>query len=251
MASRLAHDGDPLRVAQDGDRLRVAHDGDRLRAAQDGDRLRVAHEGDRLRAAQDGDRLRVAHVIPDTTAEGPGRRFAVWVQGCPLRCPGCCNPEMLPFEGGETVLVDALAERMRATAGIEGLSLLGGEPFAHAEACARLAGHARAAGLSVMVFSGFTLGEIEARAGEPGVAALLDACDLLVDGRYVASDPDRTRRWIGSKNQRLHFRTARYAPGDPTFAAPNTAELRWTGRELTVNGWPALARALGGRSGRT
>jgi anaerobic ribonucleoside-triphosphate reductase activating protein len=45
--------------------------------------------------------LRVAQVVPCTEAEGPGRRFALWFQGCPLRCPGCCNPEMLPFEGGQ------------------------------------------------------------------------------------------------------------------------------------------------------
>ena len=44
--------------------------------------------------------LSVAQIVPFTEAEGPGVRFALWFQGCPLRCPGCCNPEMLPFEGG-------------------------------------------------------------------------------------------------------------------------------------------------------
>ena len=44
--------------------------------------------------------LSVAQIVPCTEAEGPGRRFALWFQGCPLRCPGCCNPEMLPFTGG-------------------------------------------------------------------------------------------------------------------------------------------------------
>ena len=44
--------------------------------------------------------LSVAQIVPITEAEGPGLRFALWFQGCPLRCPGCCNPEMLPFSGG-------------------------------------------------------------------------------------------------------------------------------------------------------
>ena len=44
--------------------------------------------------------LSVAQIVPHTEAEGPGVRFALWFQGCPLRCPGCCNPEMLPFDGG-------------------------------------------------------------------------------------------------------------------------------------------------------
>ncbi|MFM7150626.1 MAG: 4Fe-4S cluster-binding domain-containing protein, partial [Gemmataceae bacterium] len=44
--------------------------------------------------------LSIAQTVPFTEAEGPGKRFAIWFQGCPFRCPGCCNPEMLPFRGG-------------------------------------------------------------------------------------------------------------------------------------------------------
>ena len=55
-------------------------------------------------------RLQVAQIVPCTEAEGPGRRFALWFQGCPLRCPGCCNPEFIPFAGGESkTLGDVLA----------------------------------------------------------------------------------------------------------------------------------------------
>src|SRR5438270_9180578 len=86
--------------------------------------------------------LRVAQVVPCTEAEGPGRRFALWFQGCPLRCPGCCNPEMLPFEGGAAMrLADVLVQLQDAKAKqvIEGITLLGGEPFAHAAGAALLA----------------------------------------------------------------------------------------------------------------
>src|SRR3954466_8397114 len=121
--------------------------------------------------------LQVAQIVADTEAEGPGRRFAVWVQGCPMRCPGCCNPSMLRFEGGETMTPEALAARAVAAAeeGIVGVSLLGGEPFAQAAGCAAFATTVRAAGLSVMVFTGHTLAELEAmkEAGDAGVGALL------------------------------------------------------------------------------
>lgn len=187
--------------------------------------------------------LHVAQIVADTEAEGPGRRFAVWVQGCPMRCAGCCNPEMLRFEGGEPINPETLAARALATPGIEGVSLLGGEPFAHAEACAAFARAIRAAGLSVMVYSGFTLDEIHAARdrGEAGVGALLATCDLLVDGRYDSEHPEHERRWIGSTNQQMHFLSDRYSVEDPNMRSGNTVEIRLRKGELLVNGWPSLA----------
>src|SRR5437899_6904307 len=86
--------------------------------------------------------LQVAQIVPCTEAEGHGRRFALWFQGCPLRCPGCCNPEMLPFAGGQRLSLEEVLAQVRATAaehGVEGVTLLGGEPLAHAPAAAALA----------------------------------------------------------------------------------------------------------------
>src|SRR5438067_11393013 len=101
--------------------------------------------------------LRVAQIVPCTEAEGPGRRFPLWFQGCRLRCPGCCNPEMLPFAGGQQIpLADVLVQVRRAASeqGVEGITLLGGEPIAHAAGAAALARETWRLGLTVMVFSG-------------------------------------------------------------------------------------------------
>src|SRR4029453_8044837 len=96
--------------------------------------------------------LSVAQIVPCTEAEGPGKRFALWFQGCPLRCPGCCNPEMLPFEGGTRVPLAAVLEETRGAApeGVEGTPLVGGEPLAHAAGAAALAREVRLLGLTVM-----------------------------------------------------------------------------------------------------
>src|SRR5438094_10607503 len=96
--------------------------------------------------------MQIAQVVPCTEAEGPGKRFAVWFQGCPLRCPGCCNPELLPFTGGKAITLAQMTEQLRRAkgeSGVEGTTLLGGEPFAHAAAAAALARTARDLGLSV------------------------------------------------------------------------------------------------------
>jgi anaerobic ribonucleoside-triphosphate reductase activating protein len=191
--------------------------------------------------SDDASRVNVALIVPGTEAEGPGHRYALWVQGCPMRCPGCCNPEFLPFEPRQGRDPDELVEEALA-AGVEGVTLLGGEPFAQAPALARFAAGAQAGGLSVMVFTGFLLEDLRARE-EAAVSALLDATDLLVDGPYLAKQRTTSRRWIGSENQRLHFLSERYDVADPRFAAPNTLEIRMRGGEITINGWPVLGAA--------
>jgi anaerobic ribonucleoside-triphosphate reductase activating protein len=185
--------------------------------------------------------LRVAQIVVCTEAEGPGRRFALWFQGCPLRCPGCCNPEMLPFEGGRLLSLAAVVKQLQEAAAahqLEGITLLGGEPLAHAAAGAALARAAHEMGLSVMVFSGYLLEEAR-RLADPAVAELLAETDILVDGPYVRELPETRRRWIGSSNQRIHFLSDRCDPGDPRWLARNTLEIRLRDGELAVNGFPA------------
>lgn len=186
--------------------------------------------------------LRVGPRVTGTIAEGPGSRYALWLQGCRLRCPGCCNPHLLDPAGGEELEVAALVrEILAARDHVEGLTLLGGEPFDQADGAASLCREVRRAGLSVVVFTGYTLEELRAR-GDAGAAELLAATDLLVDGRYDRTRPERARRWAGSANQRFHFLTGRYAPGVERAAAgelERTVEVRLgaDGR-VFVNGWP-------------
>jgi anaerobic ribonucleoside-triphosphate reductase activating protein len=153
---------------------------------------------------------------------------------------------MLPFEGGRVRSVAAVLAEIKtvyAQQHIEGITLLGGEPLAHAAGAAALARDARALGLSVMVFTGYTLDEARALP-DPAVAELLANTDILVDGPYIRELPDTRRRWIGSTNQRIHFLTDRYRADDACWRQPNTLEVRLRDGELTVNGFPAK-RAVG------
>jgi anaerobic ribonucleoside-triphosphate reductase activating protein len=188
--------------------------------------------------------LSVGAIVLRTHSEGPGARFALWVQGCRIRCAGCCNPQLFSARGGERVTADALVARIRAAApGLEGVTLLGGEPFDQAAPLAEVASGARALGLSVMTFTGYVLEELRARR-DPSVSALLAATDLLVDGPYDRARPESLRRWAGSTNQRFHFLTDRYAPG---IELPRSGEARRS-VELEIapdgtvraHGWPAL-----------
>lgn len=169
--------------------------------------------------------LSVFRVVRRTRAEGPGVRAALWLQGCSIRCPGCFNAHLWPAVPPNRDALK-LASELVAIDGIEGITVLGGEPFDQAESLAELAERVRLAGLSVMVFTGFTLSELRARR-RAGVDRLLGAIDLLVDGRYDASQPERTRPWIGSTNQVLHQLTDRYRGDEARWAeTPDRLEVR-------------------------
>lgn len=186
--------------------------------------------------------LRVGARVADTRAEGPFRRYALWVRGCSLRCPGCCNPELFEAAGPLTALAELKEELAAARArGVEGLTVLGGEPAEQAEGVAALGQAARALGLGVIVFSGFTLEELRAR--REG-AALLATIDTLVDGPFEAGSRGPRRRWIGSPNQRVIHLTPRYA--DPSlWVGGDHAEVAvGPGGELEVHGAPAVVRRL-------
>jgi len=186
--------------------------------------------------------IRAAAVVDVTLAEGPGARFALWVQGCAIRCPGCCNPHMFDPAGGSPVEPEELLRRLdRVRDRVEGVTLLGGEPFEQAAALAPFAREVRRRALTVVVFSGHLLEDLRADR-PPGSAALLAEVDLLVDGPYVAARPERERRWAGSANQRFHFLSGRISPGVERIGAAGperTVELRF-GADGTMerSGWP-------------
>lgn len=71
------------------------------------------------------------------TLDGPGVRFVVFMQGCPLRCGCCHNPDTWAFEGGKIFsakeIVDK-AKRYKEYFGSEGgITVSGGEPLMQAE----------------------------------------------------------------------------------------------------------------------
>lgn len=189
-------------------------------------------------------RLNLAERISCTEAEGPGRRYALWVQGCPLRCPGCCNPGMLEDRVVALFTVEDIKQEIvkaQLLHQIEGVTFIGGEPFAQAEALGMLAEILRQSGLSVMVFSGFTYRQLS-QSKDRGTQRLLAATDLLVSGPYVEDQKISNLRWIGSANQEVHFLSERYAELRDSESGwdegENTIEIRLKGGEIFVNGFP-------------
>lgn len=157
--------------------------------------------------------VRINTLLSDTTSEGPGHRFCVWVQGCERHCPGCFARHTWDQSGGIPVEVRELCEligkRLTQNPSLEGITLLGGEPFLQAEALAHVASFAHEQSLGVLCFTGYTLEELR-EAGPAGSEELLDVVDVLIDGPYLREERDFSRPLVGSRNQRFHFLTNRY-----------------------------------------
>lgn len=160
-----------------------------------------------VRAAY-GPLLNVAETCVATGALGPGLRSVVWVQGCPLHCPGCVAEEWIPDRPVRLVAPAVLAGELLAHPGVEGLTLSGGEPMSQAAGLAELVRAARAEReLSVICFTGFRLESLR-RDPSPGTADLLGLVDVLIDGPYLQGRDDG-RGLRGSDNQRVHHLTGR------------------------------------------
>ena len=109
---------------------------------------------------------------------------------------------------------------------VEGVTFLGGEPFAQASAVAEIAEAVQAAGLSVVTFTGYLFKDID-NAGRPDYSRLLVATDLLIDGPFEREKIDFSRPWTGSSNQQYHFLTERYASMKNDLPQiPNQLEIR-------------------------
>lgn len=153
--------------------------------------------------------LRVHRFLPETEVEGPGRRAALWVQGCPIQCPGCANGATWSFDGGYLATVDELFDLIRKQQGIEGVTFIGGEPFSQARALATLGRLCRGHGLSIVTFTGYEHRRLIA-AGRGDWNDLLAVTDLLLAGPFLEEQKDFSQPWIGSRNQEFIFLTDRY-----------------------------------------
>lgn len=156
--------------------------------------------------------MRIANTVNDSIVDGHGLRFTVFTQGCPHHCSGCHNPDTHDPAGGREVSLEELAQEMGKNPLIAGLTLSGGEPFAQAEECARLAALAHGMGLTVWTYSGYPFEQLR-DAGRADWTALLEQTDVLVDGPFVEAEKSYELHFRGSRNQRLIHVKASLAQG--------------------------------------
>lgn len=142
-------------------------------------------------------------------ANGPGVRVSLFVSGCTHRCPGCFNEVAWDFDYGEPFTqetIDTILDMLKPDY-IQGLTLLGGEPFEpqNQEAVVKLLRQMKAAypEKNIWAFSGYLFDKdiISGRVGD--TAEYLSYLDVLVDGPFIEAKKNLSLRFRGSENQRL------------------------------------------------
>ena len=145
-------------------------------------------------------------------ANGEGVRVTLFVSGCTNRCKNCFQPQTWAFDYGQpfTAETEEALLQMLAPAYINGLTLLGGEPFEPENQRGLLPFlrrvRERLPGKTVWAFTGFTWEQLHTDGSHPRCEVtdeLLSLVDVLVDGRFVEELHDISLRFRGSSNQRI------------------------------------------------
>lgn len=145
-------------------------------------------------------------------ADGVGVRVTLFVSGCTNHCEGCFQPQTWDFNYGKPFTEETEQELLRLLEPnyINGLTLLGGEPFEPENQRVLLPFlkrvRARYPNKTIWSYSGFTFEELTTDGSHPRCEAtdeMLSLLDVLVDGRFVLAKRDLTLKFRGSQNQRI------------------------------------------------
>ena len=139
---------------------------------------------------------------------GPPGRWLLWFHGCSRSCPGCIAADWNNADAEYELSFQTLTRLLDTHPDAEGITISGGEPFGQSAFLADLTEHLNRHGLGIILYTGFTLGELRAMK-EPAVERVLAVTDSLIDGPYRA-ELDDGKAFRGSANQVIHHLTPRY-----------------------------------------
>lgn len=146
--------------------------------------------------------MNYATIRPIDIANGPGCRVSLFVSGCRNRCKGCFNPETWSFTYGQEFTWETLheLEEMLKNPNIEGLSILGGDPFEpeNREWVETICAYIRhnCPGKTIWVWTGYDFEDLRE-------LPVMQYVDILVDGKFEEDLKDLRLKYRGSSNQRV------------------------------------------------
>lgn len=157
--------------------------------------------------------MKYCGYMPNDFVNGEGVSVSLWVSGCPHRCPGCFNEEAWDFNYGEEVPEDLdikLIEALDANGVCRNFSILGGEPLAPENIpfvesiISKIINYDPY--IKIYLWTGYTIEYLqEERKNNEKLNNILNAINVLIDGRYEQDKRDITLKLRGSSNQRILY----------------------------------------------
>lgn len=135
------------------------------------------------------------------TVDGPGIRYVVFFQGCPLRCQYCHNPDTWKFGGGREVTAEELLaeyDSYKEFLKSGGITATGGEPLTQADFLTELFSLAKLRGIHTCLD---TSGAVFTPASHEKIEKVLDCTDLvMLDIKHIDSDAHKKLTGQGNEN---------------------------------------------------
>lgn len=144
---------------------------------------------------------RISRLETFGAVDGPGVRFVVFFQGCPLRCAYCHNPETWELEGGKTYGVSEImkqVQKYRSYYREGGLTASGGEPLMQADFLTELFAACRREGVHTALD---TAGSV----WNSDVERAIGSTDLVLLDIKFTNEPDYEKYTGGSYQTTLEF----------------------------------------------
>ncbi|MCB5952239.1 anaerobic ribonucleoside-triphosphate reductase activating protein [Enterococcus sp. BWT-B8] len=138
--------------------------------------------------------------------DGEGVRNSLYVSGCLFACEGCFNKAIQNFHYGKLFtqeLEDQIIKDLSHDY-VQGMTLLGGEPFLNTEVCLKVVDRIHqefGTTKDIWSWSGYTFEELLLETEDK--LELLNKIDILVDGRFELSKRNLNLQFRGSSNQRI------------------------------------------------
>ncbi len=178
--------------------------------------------------------MNISHLEEYSFIYGPGCRYIIWVQGCSIKCKGCWNKEMWSFKQKNDITIDQLLDKiLKEKEFVEGITILGGEPFDQYSELLQLLILLQKEDLSVIVYTGYEKEELIAQQ----YTAAFKHIDILISGRYDENFRTLQAGLIGSSNQKINFLSNKYNLSNLTATNEVEISINPSGK-INIYGYP-------------
>ena len=136
------------------------------------------------------------------TVDGPGIRYVIFLQGCPLRCAYCHNPDTWEMGVGEEKTTDELVEDiLKYTRYIDGITVSGGEPLLQIDFLIELFQKVKEHGLTTCIDTAGSVFDKNNIKLTEKIDKLLTLCDLvMLDIKHINSEEHKKLTGITNTN---------------------------------------------------